>query len=135
MTVRHLAAPWSELIAPRIELAGQPAARRELPFRFHGQAPAGPFRVGLRILVGHVHDRITPFPHDCAARAERMSPARSLRVRPPLPFVVERHRAIWRREDERSGDEEVRLHSRKILGRGARSATVTYPVAATNAAN
>ena len=109
MAVRHLSATRAELVTPGIEHAGQPAARGELPLGFRGQPLAGPFRVGGRILVGHVHDRKRAF-RDRAARAERMTPVRSLR---DTSTIAVRCRAAPR------GQEARRRESRPRAGRAA----------------
>ncbi len=102
MGVGHPAAVVPELITPRKQLPGQPAARGELPFRLGRQTFAGPFRVGERIGVGHVHHREPLFAGDRAIRAERVAPARAFDVRPPLVRIGKRNGVFRRREDHRT---------------------------------
>ena len=117
--VGHPLAVAPERVAPRIDLAGQAAARGEFPFGLRGQALAGPGRVGDRIFVGDVHDGERLAAADRAGRTERMPPVRALHVRPPLEWVVDRHGMVGRREDDRSGDQGLGRHAGKV-GRARR---------------
>src|SRR5436309_3272325 len=88
--VRHPLAPWLERVAPRIELPGETAARRELPLRFGRQALPGPRRIRLRVCVGDVHYRELILPRYRAPWTQGMTPVRALHVRPPLEVVIQR---------------------------------------------
>ena len=80
-----------ERVAPGVDLPRQATARRKLPLRFRRQALAGPPRVGERVLVRHVHDRIRSFPSIELAGPGGWRQFAPFSVRPPAKVVVERH--------------------------------------------
>ena len=60
--VRHLASARHELVAPGELGILQAATRRELPLGLCRQLLARPARVGFRVRMGDVHDRVTSSP-------------------------------------------------------------------------
>ena len=76
--------PWRELVAPRVELAAQPASRRELPLRFRRQPLARPRRIRHRVVVRDLHHGVLLATRQTALGAFGMAPVRALHVRPPL---------------------------------------------------
>ena len=104
--VRH---PRVRLVAPRVGGAVEPAARGVLPLRLGGQREPGPGGVGLRVLEADVGHRVAPARVRVAARALGAVPARAREPVPPAPPVVERHRPARGAEDERAGDEDLRV--------------------------
>ena len=107
--VGHHGAAGSEVAAPGEDGAVQAAAGGELPFRFAGQLLAGPGRVGLGVLGGHMRDRVVAQPLDAAARAAWPPPLGTRHVTPPLGDVAQVHRAVGAVEDQRSGPQQGRV--------------------------
>src|SRR3954469_7961237 len=70
-------------IAPWIGLAFKTAAGGELPFRFGRQLLAAPRRIGERVLMGDMHDRMIIAAGDRAVRSFWMPPVRAGLVLPP----------------------------------------------------
>ena len=135
MTVGPVTAFRQEVIAPWVELAGETAACRELPFGLGRQPLAGPFRICLGIVERDVHDRVA------------LQVPRSLfgpsGWRQLVPGTYSHQRSALSSGTGCGGaakmTEPATSFSRgtpgKSSARGVRSATVTSPVAFTNAAN
>src|SRR5438552_12180185 len=113
--VRHPLAAGPELIAPRVRIAIESAARGKFKLRFGGQTFSDPFAVGQRIVIGDVRDRIFLFLLYVAVRPGWMSPVRAFYIAPPLEMIVQRHRLIRRREHDRTSDEVFRWRIRKLF--------------------
>src|SRR5207248_179337 len=90
----------------RVEACGLGAAAcRKLPFRFGRKILARPVRIGERVGIGDVHDRMTAEHVDVALRAVRMAPVGALHELPPSAPVAEIDGPHWRREHQRTGIE------------------------------
>src|SRR5262249_5575066 len=90
----------------------------ELPRGLRRQFLAGPLRVGLRITIGYVNDRMIVESADRAARATGPAPAGAELEIPPLAPVTQVHGVLRRREDQRAGLEHVRQRAGIIVGVG-----------------
>src|SRR4029077_61112 len=66
--IRHVLATRRELVAPRKLGALDPATGAECALRLGRKLLAGPFRIGLRVAVRYVYDRMIVEPTDRAAR-------------------------------------------------------------------
>ena len=86
------------------------AACCELPLCLGGQIRAAPARVGERILIGDVNDRMIVFAADRAAGARRLTPVRTMHVLPPLGEAAVL-RIGWLDEYDRARDEHLLRHS------------------------
>src|SRR5689334_10265015 len=99
MRVGALDSVRRELIAPGIEISGEPASSGELPLSLGRQPRAGPARVRLRIRIGHMNHRMTIAAEEITGRPVWMLPVRARHVLPPLKRVTEVHPVIRRSED------------------------------------
>src|SRR5207253_5846104 len=106
--VRHLPSVRRKLVAPGELGAVEPAARGEFPFSFGWQFLAGPVRIGERIPVSDLHDRMVVQPSDRAARAVRTPPVGAELELPPLPPVAQVDRVLRRDEYKRARFEHAR---------------------------
>ena len=94
--VCHELSAWFEFIAPHIELAAQASPSCEFPLGFRRQSLACPFRVGYRVGVGDLHNRIVFPALNVALWTVGVPPVRALLVAPPSVMVGQRHRAgMW----------------------------------------
>ena len=84
-------AAGTKVVAPGVQLAGEAAARGELPLGFGRQPLARPVRVGHRVVVGDVDDRVLLAPANRCCPGLRVAPVRAGLVAPPRLVVVERH--------------------------------------------
>jgi hypothetical protein len=83
-SIGHMPPAGRKFIAPGERGAVQSSPRGKLPFGFCRQILAGPFGIGLRILVGHVNDRVIVEPADPAFRPKGMTPVRPFEEILPL---------------------------------------------------
>src|ERR1051326_3959881 len=67
-----------QLIAPRIELLLETAARRIFPLRFSGQPLARPCAVSGRVVPGDMHDGVIVSISDRCVRSLGMTPVRAV---------------------------------------------------------
>jgi len=84
-----------EFFAPGEFGAVQSAARRKFPFGFGRQRLAGPLRVGFRIAIGDVNDRMIVEAADRTARPVRPPPIGAELELPPLRPVAQIDRPAW----------------------------------------
>src|SRR5262249_15835462 len=87
--VGHALAVRLQLVAPRILLAIESAARRELPFGLRGQALTRPAAIGHCVDPANVDHRVLFTPLDAAAGPFGMFPARSEAPLPPAEMPAE----------------------------------------------
>ena len=87
--VGHVLAAGREFIAPGELGAVEAAARGKLPFGFGRQVLAGPSRIGQRIGIRDVHDRMIVEHVDVALGPVGMAPVGALHERPPLAPVAQ----------------------------------------------
>ena len=104
------------VVSPGVLRAFEPAARRELPLGFRRQLLAGPLRVCLDVLPGHVHDGMLRHALEVAVRPLRTPPVRALHVRPPVVRIAQVHRAGGPTKDHRRGLEHLRLRAGIVVG-------------------
>src|SRR5205809_971163 len=76
--VGHRLPTRMEVVAPGVELSGQPAARREFPLGLRGEPLAGPVRVRRGIFVSDLYDGMLVASFQAATGALRMTPIRGL---------------------------------------------------------
>src|SRR5271170_1648144 len=105
MSVGHPFSLRVEVVAPVVQLAGQAAARRELPLGLSGKTLVRPLGVGLGVGIRDLDDRIVASADDRAARAGGMPPAGALHIAPPLKVIVERNRTRRGCEDDAARDQ------------------------------
>ncbi len=88
--------------------------------------PCLPVRVGERIEVRDVCDRMPLPPCEIATRTLRMAPVGSGRPRPPPEIVVERYRPGWWSEHEGTRHQQRRIGAGivRLLGRRLRSGDI-----------
>ena len=127
-----------EIVTPDIDRAVEAAASGEFPLRLGRQRLARPRRVGLRVGIRNVRDRVPVPAPDVAGRALGTPPARAGNVRPPLAEVAEIDRPGGAAEDQRAryqqagvgirvvGGAERPLGDRPVTGRGHKPAEVGY---------
>src|SRR5262245_248126 len=113
--VGHVPAARRELVAPGIFGTVEPAARRELPFRFARQRLAGPIGVSLGIAIGDMHHRMIVEPADRALRSVRVPPVGAEGVAPPIGDVAQIDRLARLREHQRARAEHLWQRPRIIL--------------------
>src|SRR5258706_2965227 len=101
--IRHELAARRELVAPREFGTLQPTTGGEFPLRLGRKPLAGPFRIGLRVAVRDVYDRMIVKPADRAARSIGPAPVGAELETPPLTPVAQIDRLLGRSEDQRSG--------------------------------
>jgi hypothetical protein len=89
-------------IAPGIGLAFESAARGELPFGFGRQFLAGPGRIGQRIFITDMNDRMTVAAGERAVRSFGMPPIRARPVFPPGETVAQADRPVRLLEHQRA---------------------------------
>ena len=114
--VRHRPAVREVLVAPGEGRPVEAAAGGVLPLGLGRKLLARPGRVGLRVLVGDLHDGMPVAAVDRRARPARLLPERARHVLPPAADVVQRHGAGGLAEDERARHEQVGLGVRVVGG-------------------
>src|SRR5262249_29003321 len=97
--VRGPLAARLQLVAPRIAVAIQAAARREFKLGFGRQSLARPFRVGHRVVPRDLDCGMTFAPLQIAPRPFGAFPIRAGHVLPPVQKIVERDFGEGRREN------------------------------------
>jgi hypothetical protein len=107
--------PRFELIAPRIELAAQAPARGKLPLGFSWQSLGRPFRVGYRVRVRDLDDRIVFFALYVAPWTFRVAPVCALDIAPPLVVIIQRNGARGGGENRRASDQILGRRSGKLF--------------------
>src|SRR6516165_2618230 len=104
-------------LAVRIEgarpvvLAVATAARSKFPLRLGRELTIAPARVGQRILVGDMHDRMIVLARDRAARACRRTPIGARHVLEPLRDAAAARDIGRRDEHHRAGNEQLPGHA------------------------
>src|SRR5262249_56143100 len=88
------------------------AARRKLPLGFRWQTLSGPFRIGKRIRVGDVYDRMIVEFLDVALGAVRVVPAGTFQESPPLTKVAQINGVARRCEHQRTSKQHMRKRAR-----------------------
>src|SRR5512147_559552 len=101
-------------IAPSIDRAVEPAARRELPFRLGRQIVAEPARVGERVLGGDVDHGVVASAVDRAAATLRMSPIGARQITPPLGNVGPVKNVLGLGEHHRTGHRQLGRKARML---------------------
>ena len=87
--VGHVLAGGREFLAPGELCAVEAAARGKFPLGLGRQLLAGPFGIGLGVLVGDLHHRMVVEPADMAALAVGPAPVGAEGEIPPLAPVAE----------------------------------------------
>ncbi len=104
------------LVAPDVGRAFQAAASGSLPLGLGREHEAGPRRVRLGVLGGHLHHRVrAPVVH-VAPWTLGVTPAGARRPGPPLTEVPQIDRAGRRGEDHRAGHEVLDRGTGKVRG-------------------
>ncbi|MNF81180.1 hypothetical protein D3C84_634410 [compost metagenome] len=94
----------------------QPPACGVLPFGLGRQRLAGPGRVGLRVFIGDVNDRMIIQSSDGASGAQGLPPPCPRLEPPPLGDIAHVDRSCGRHEDQRACDGHLRRHA-WVVGR------------------
>ena len=116
--VGHALAAGRELFAPGEFDAVQSAAGRKFPLGLGRQVLAGPSRIGERVGVRDMHDRVVVEPAYPGLRPLGMAPIGALHIGPPLAPVAEIDTMAPRHEDERARIQHVGQRAGVVLGVG-----------------
>jgi hypothetical protein len=112
--VGHLAPPAGELLTPGVGRGRPPGPGGVLPLDLGGKQLAGPLRVGQRVLIRHVHDRVPFQPGQAAGRPAGMAPVGARHPLPPALPVVQRDRPLCRLEDQRARHQVGRVGAGEV---------------------